>query len=226
MPCSESSRLPLLLQFDGRKIVVVGGGRAGQRKLETLLAAGANVQVIAGRTERNEFPPEVEVVRRDFVPSDLDGVQLAFAATDDTELNAFVVAEAHKRGILCSRADQPTEGDFILPAIRRQGELTIAVSTGGASPSLAALLADEIFENFGPEWKTLLQITAALRRQGLTSEDEIPYNREVLRQLLTHGLVDQLKAGDLEAAERTLGRICGSRCTFNNLGIRLPEAKQ
>lgn len=207
-------------------IVVVGGGRAGQRKITTLLAAGAKVRVITGITDRNEFPAQVEVIRRDFVPSDLDGSQLVFAATDNAELNTFIVTEAHNRGLLCSRADQPDNGDFILPAIRRQGELTITISTGGASPSLAALLADEMAEKFGTEWELLLQIAEALRRQRLTYEDEIPYNREVLRQLLAHGLADQLKAGDLEAAERTLGRICGSRCTFNNLGIQLPEAKR
>lgn len=225
MPCSVSKELPLLLRLDDRPVVIVGGGRAGLRKLATLIETGTRIRVISGRAGSGDYPPEVEIVRRDFRPEDLDDAQLAFAATDDEAVNAAVVAAAHERGLLCARADVPELGDFALPAVRRRGSLTIAVATGGASPTLAALLADELAAGFGPEWETVVEIAAILRRRRLTPEAKIPYNREVLRQLLAAGLAEQLRTGDVEAVERILLRICGSDCTLDNLGIQLPKAK-
>ena len=201
---------PIQLQLSGRLCVVVGGGRVGQRKIAGLLAAGARVRLVT-REAPEGLPAAVELVPRPFRPDDLDGALLAFAATDDPQVNAAVVRAARGAGILASRADDPEAGDFTLPAVLRRGELTLAVATGGTSPALAALLRERLEGEYGAEWQLVLEVVAALRRQRLTLPRKGEYNLEILRRLLAGGLPGLLAAGDLAGADRLLAAVGWSR---------------
>ena len=93
---------------------------------------------------------------------------LAFAATDSREVNSAVAREARERGIFINVADKPSEGSFALPSTLRRGRLQVAVSTGGASPTLARSIRGELEEQFGPEWAGLVE---ELRRRRSAGED-------------------------------------------------------
>ncbi|AMV73789.1 bifunctional precorrin-2 dehydrogenase/sirohydrochlorin ferrochelatase [Desulfuromonas carbonis] len=213
---------PLQLNLQQRLCVVIGAGRVGLRKVEGLLAAGARVRLVA--TVLPELlSPALELVARPYRNGDLAGALLAFAATDDPQVNAAVVAEARAARILVNRADDPAEGDFALPAVLRRGALTLTVATGGGSPALAALLREELAGQFGEEWAEVLELLGALRRKRLTVPPKGEYNREILRRLLRGGLPGLLAANDAAGADRLLGEIVGE--SLETLGIRLPKGK-
>jgi siroheme synthase-like protein len=180
---------PVVLDVSGASVLVVGGGRVALRKIEALLRAGASVHVVAPDVIEAIRELPVVVRNREYVAGDLDGVRLAFTATDEPEVNAAVAADAAQRGIWVNAADDPGHCTFTLPAVTRDGPVTIAISTGGSSPALAAYLRDEI-----QRWLGELEVAAAahdleaqradLHAQGLSTES-IDWSQRV-RDALRH----------------------------------------
>jgi siroheme synthase-like protein len=148
------------LRLSGRRCVVVGGGEVGLEKVEGLLACDGEVTLIAPevQTALAEYAHEGSIrwERRPYAgPSDLEGVFMAIAATDDTDVNIAVYDDAERRAMLVNVVDVPPLCNFILPAIVRTGPLAIAISTAGASPALAKRMKREIAEQFGSEYAQL-----------------------------------------------------------------------
>jgi siroheme synthase-like protein len=135
---------PIVLDLAGVPVLVVGGGRVALRKIEGLVAAHADVTVIAPAVTEAIHALPIQVATRAWEPSDLDAARLVVTATDDPAVNAAVSAEARRRGIWVNSADDPANCAFTLPAVARDGAVTVAVSTGGASPALASHLRAEI----------------------------------------------------------------------------------
>lgn len=109
---------------------------------------------------------DVEVHLRPYEYGDLEGAYLAFTATDVREVNAAVAREANERGVPINVADRPSEGDFAVPSTLRRGRLQVAVSTGGASPTLARRIRGELEEAFGDGWAGIVEEFDAARRNG------------------------------------------------------------
>ena len=124
----------------------------------------------------------VEVRRRPYREGDLEGAFLAFAATDRREVNAAVAWEAQERGIPVNVADEPSEGDFVLPSTLRRGQLQLAVSTGGASPTLAQRIRLELEDIFGYEWAGVVKALHRARRDGRKAGNEL---EEVVEECLS-----------------------------------------
>jgi len=135
---------PIMLDLTDVPVLVVGGGRVAQRKVEGLLRARADVTVVAPRIDDGVRALPVRIVERTYEPSDLDHVRLVITATDEAAVNAAVSADATRRGIWVNSADDPANCTFTLPAVAHDGEVTVAVATGGASPALASHLRGEI----------------------------------------------------------------------------------
>ncbi len=164
---------PIFLDLSGRRCVVVGGGEVANRKARKLLQARARVVVISPEIGAELESVAVEVHRRPYGEGDLEGAYLAFAATNSREVNAAVAREAEERGIPVNVADRPSDGDFAVPSTLRRGRLQVAVSTGGASPTLARRIKDELEELFGPEWAGLVEELGRSRRRGEKSEERL-----------------------------------------------------
>jgi precorrin-2 dehydrogenase/sirohydrochlorin ferrochelatase len=151
------------LKLSGRRCLVVGGGDIGLEKVEGLLACDADVTVVAPTAH-----PELEGLaaegsisweRRPYGGAeDLEGIFMAIAATDDTDVNIAVFDDAEKRAMLVNVVDVPPLCNFILPAIVRTGPLAIAISTAGASPALAKRMKSQVSELFGEEYARLAVI--------------------------------------------------------------------
>jgi siroheme synthase-like protein len=151
------------VDLNGRSVLVVGGGRVALEKARGLLDCGARVTVVAPEVGDELAALPVRVVRRGFVPGDVDGQLLVVAATNDREVNKRVSAAAATRPVLCNVADDPELCSFILPALVRRDPIVVAVSTGGASPALAQRLRDEIAEVVQPRHADLARRLEALR---------------------------------------------------------------
>ncbi|MGH3738674.1 MAG: uroporphyrinogen-III C-methyltransferase [Micromonosporaceae bacterium] len=146
---SEATLYPLGLRLAGRRVLVVGGGGVAGRRVPALLAAGADVLLVApevgpgleGLAEAGRLRWE----RRQFVPSDVDGAWLVLAAADDHEVNAAASTAAEAQRIFCVRADDATAATAWTPAVTRHEKLTVAVLAGG-DPRRSAGLRDTIAE--------------------------------------------------------------------------------
>lgn len=214
---------PILLDIRDRLCVVVGGGPVGMRKVRGLLDAGARVRLIDPEPSAAEGLPDVEVAARPYRTGDLQGAVLAFAAAGNRRTNAAVAADARKAGILVNVADAPLEGDFRLPALLRRQDLTVAVSTAGRSPALAAVLRDRLAQNLGPEWATVVDLAAALRQKRLTPPRGNEYNQTILCQLLDGGLPALIAHNDPAAIDRLLATLLGEGFSLAELGVQLPK---
>jgi precorrin-2 dehydrogenase/sirohydrochlorin ferrochelatase len=156
------------LKLTGRRCLVVGGGEIGLEKVEGLLACDAHVTLIAPTAEvtLEHYAREgsIEWLQRPYGgPEDLDGVFMAIAATDDTDVNIAVYEDAERRAMLVNVVDVPPLCNFILPAIVRMGPLAIAISTAGASPALAKRMKREIEGQFGEPYARLAVLLNEVR---------------------------------------------------------------
>ncbi len=138
---------PVGLRLAGRKVLVVGGGHVAQRRIPTLIAAGADVHVVARAATMaiEGMADEITLAIRDFEPGDLDGAWYAIAATDNAETNAAVAAAAEERRIFCVRSDDASEATAWTPAVGRHEGLTIAV-LANREPRRSAAVRDQILE--------------------------------------------------------------------------------
>jgi precorrin-2 dehydrogenase/sirohydrochlorin ferrochelatase len=147
--------LPIFLDVTGRKCLVVGAGDIAQRKVISLLEAGAEVMVVSPTvTEALSAlarQGQIRHHRREYAAGDMEGAALVYAATDDAGLHKGLSEEAAARGIPINVADVPALCTFIAPAVLTRGSLKIAVSTGGASPGIAKRIVKQLERQFGPE---------------------------------------------------------------------------
>ena len=147
---------PLFADLNSRRCVVIGGGLVAQRKVTTLLRYGAKITVVSPSVTRRlaayAKQGRVRYAARRFRPADLRGAWLVYASTDDQRINEQVFREATRRRILTNVVDQKPLCSFIAPAIVQRGPLTVAVSTGGASPSLAKKVRSDIGRALGPSY--------------------------------------------------------------------------
>ncbi len=144
---------PIFLNIEHKLAVIAGGGDVAYRKLNDLLDCGAKVKIIAPdihdkiKRLRKENPGLIEIIQRKFKSSDIIGAYIIFAATDDPALNKKIFQIAVEKNLPVNSVDDPENCSFIVPSIARRGDLTIAVSTSGASPAMAAKIRRTLEKN-------------------------------------------------------------------------------
>lgn len=171
---------PIFVEMAGRKVLVVGGGNVAQEKVAGLLAADADITVVAP-----ELSPSLQALveegrlayeAHEYREGDMLGYEVCFVATDDGSVNAAVSAEGKRNGIWVNAADDPRNCDFILPSVVRQGDVVVAASTGGASPALARRLREDLTaflsDDYGPLADLLREVRAEVRERKLRVEQD------------------------------------------------------
>lgn len=168
---------PLALDLEGKRCLVVGGGTIATDKVEGLLVAGAEVVVISPSVTRRigdlAESAQIELHRRPYRPDDLDGVYLAYGATDDREANARVTAHARAAGILVNAVDDIPNCDFFAVSVVRRGDLQIAISTNGLSPAFARWMREYLEAWLPAELEELLSVLGEVR-QTIKARGPIP----------------------------------------------------
>jgi precorrin-2 dehydrogenase/sirohydrochlorin ferrochelatase len=169
---------PVMLDVRGRLAIVLGGDRVAAEKAAALAASGAHVSVIhptfCDELLMQAEKKQVTLRRKAYMPGDLEGAFIVVAATTDSQLVDAIWTETQKRGQLVNIVDNPERCSFIMPSILRRDQLTIAVSTEGASPSLAKRIRQNLEESFPPAYGTYLRLAALvrthLRKNGVSYE--------------------------------------------------------
>ena len=196
---------PVSLDVSGRSCLVVGGGRVAARKARSLLDCGAAVTVIAPSLsdDMETLVPSLHAVeRREYGGGDASTFRLVVTATGIPAVDAAVYTDAEAAGVWTNSADDLAHSSFILPAVHRDGAVTVSVSTGGLSPALASWLRSRAATACGDGIGILAQLLgearANLKRAGLPS-DSVDWVR-----LLEGPLLELVRAGEIDNARATV----------------------
>ena len=185
---------PVNLNLTSRLCLVVGGGPVALRKTKGLLAGGADVRVISP-----EILPDLRILvdmgdiewfERSFVEGDLKGVFLVFAATNDRKIQAGIMAEAARCGVLVNSVDDPQGSDFHVPAHFRRGDMLVTVATGGGSPALSRMLRKQLEDSLDPGYEAVVELLAMIRDKIVARDDNFDFHGRLFRRLLEQNLVE------------------------------------
>ncbi len=198
----EGPVYPVNLLLAGRRVLVVGGGAVAATKVGGLLAAGADVHVVAPDVSAEVRSLPVTVHERPYQRGEVAGFRLAVTCTDDPAVNQAVFDDGEAAGVWVNAADDPARCSFTLPARAERGPLLLTVSTSGHSPAMAGWLRDELAKTLGPEHDALLALLAearaALAARGRSSA---PAD---WRRALDSGMLDLIRSGRTTEARELL----------------------
>jgi precorrin-2 dehydrogenase/sirohydrochlorin ferrochelatase len=219
---------PIFAVIEDKPCLVVGGGAVGERKVQDLLASGALVTVVS-RTLTPALAAlasrgDIVYLAEDFTDAQVEGMALVMAATDDPGVNAQVSAAAQARAIWVNVADEPEHCTFIVPAQVRRGDLTLAISTGGASPALARQVREQLQQQFGPEYGPYLDLLKRVRSRLLTERRAHPDNAELFHRLVRSSLKEAVAQGDRARVMRVLHEVMGEVLSTPVLGELVSQA--
>ncbi len=198
---------PIFLNVEARPVLIIGGGAVGLRKAQSLLATGAQVTVLSpefhgGFDRLTSIHRMVSI----YEPGVLTAQHhpkwmLIFAATNSPHVNAAVMQDAVKAGILCCRCDEPASGDFISPAVQRRGPLTLALTSGGSAPGLSAAIAENLSAAIDSTLIAQLELLARWRRIVLERVSAAEVRRNLLQRLSGHEMYDMIRTGGQAGGE-------------------------
>jgi len=197
----------MFVKLEGKRCLVVGAGKVGELKIGGLIETGARVHVVA--LEASEAVHQwagdgkITLENRPFASVDLDRTFLAVVATASRDLNSSIYHEAQQRGILCNVVDVPEYCDFYYPAVVRRGDLQIAISTNGQSPSLAQKLRQQLERQFGPGYARWVAELGETRKLVLASDLDPKRKSDLLhslasREALKAALEDQASKNEID----------------------------
>ena len=202
---------PVMLDLTSRPCLVVGGGAVAERKVAGLVEAGARVTIVSPWLTpallRLATEAPLRWRPREYTAGDAAGFILVMVATDDIAVNAIVAAECRERGIWVNCADDPDRCDFILPSVLRRGAVTVAVSTGGASPTMARLVREELDALLPWDVAPLTEVVASVR--SALSDAGVSLDAERWRQALDGVFRSLVAAGRTTEARARLRERLG-----------------
>ena len=208
-----SSLFPMFMKLEGRRCLVVGAGKVGEPKIGGLIETGARIHVVALEATETVHAwaqaGKITLEIRAFAASDLDETVLAVVATASRSLNGSIYREAQRRGVLCNVVDDPEYCDFYYPAVVRRGDLQIAISTNGQSPSLSQRLRQQLERQFGPAYAQWVAELGETRRLVLASDLDPQRKRELLLSLASREALDAALAEEAkkDESEKKDGRV-------------------
>jgi precorrin-2 dehydrogenase/sirohydrochlorin ferrochelatase len=183
----RTNLFPMFVKLAGKQCLVVGAGKVGEPKIGGLIDTGANIQVVAieasWRVREWAGAGKIALELRPFEAGDLDNKFLAVVATASNSLNEIIYREAQRRGVLCNVVDVPEYCDFYYPAVVRRGDLQIAISTAGQSPSLAQRLRQQLERQFGTGYAEWVRELGETRRLILASDLDKERKLDLLHSL-------------------------------------------
>ena len=191
---------PIHVTIEGRKCLIVGGGKTAERKVATLLRYGGNVVLVSPEaTPRlRSYAQKRKILwhKRNYTRTDLNRAFLVFSATDSETRNREIGREAKKKAILVNVVDTPEDCDFISPSLVERGHLTISISTAGLAPMLSKHIRKDLEHYFGKEYRRYTQLVAKVRRALVRNNTlTIREKKEKLHYLLSLPIIDQLAHG-------------------------------
>ncbi len=202
---------PLFLDINEKPCLIVGGGAVAYRKAMSLLKCGAKVIVVAPelseKMKKLVDSKKITYIDGFFKPEHMEDVTLAFGCTDMPEVNRAVYVVAMARGVLVNIVDQPKLCSFMVPAVVRRGDLSLAISTSGKSPAVAKKARKSLEKEFGEEWAIYLDMMGKARETVLKTIDDQARRETIFNNLADSDLLDKIKNDDMAGAKRLVKEI-------------------
>ena len=188
---------PVYLNLAGKRCVILGGGTIAQGKIAALRDAGADITIISPEAtdgiKRAALRGDVAFEQREYRDGDLEGAFIAVAATNVWHVNRQIFEEAEAKGVLLNVVDDPDQCTFIAPSIVRRDPITLAVSTGGASPALARKMRETLAEAPALKWADLAGALGRARR--VIKEQRTVIDPTRWQCVITEDLLEMTQAG-------------------------------
>jgi precorrin-2 dehydrogenase/sirohydrochlorin ferrochelatase len=199
---------PMMLDICGKVCLVVGGGRVAERKVVSLLEAGAAVRVVSmdvsPKLEAMACRGEIELTKRAYQSGDSKGCPIVFAATNFPDINEEVFREAAADGAWVNVANRPDLSSFTVPSVIRRGKLLLSVSTGGASPSVSKRIADELEAAYGVEYEIYLDFLSDMRLKVQSRVKDTEIRQQIFKRMLDWDLLGKIRDGTFESWKQKL----------------------
>jgi siroheme synthase-like protein len=194
---------PVSLVLDGRRVLVVGGGKLATRRVADLLETGARVEVVSPTVSQEiaawAGEQKVIVALRPFEAGDVSGAWLCVAATDDPAVNRSVVVAAEREHCFVSSAGDGSASSARSMSVLRRGDLEVAVGTSGRAPAAAVWIRQQLATLVGPEYGVLIDLVAEARAEARPGAN--------WQAALDSGILASIRAGRLDEARKGL-RTC------------------
>ncbi len=201
---------PIFVDLDGREVLIVGGGEKALQKLRLLAKSTARIRMVADTFDAGILElarePAATLIRRGFVPADLEGVSMVFAAADDAAVNSQVALAAKGQGIPLNVVDGPAESTFIMPAIVDRDPVVVAIGTEGSAPVLAREIKARIEAWLPANFGRVAEGAMALRRRVQEAVTDAGARRRLWGTLLHGAWRSSVLRGEAAAAEREFER--------------------
>jgi siroheme synthase-like protein len=202
---------PICLDLQKRPVLVVGGGIIAEGKALQLVEAQAHVHIVSPtltETLRQKVEQGIIIYRQgEFIEADLENKVLVISATNIQAVNEAVAQAAQARNLLCNVVDQPALCNFITPSLVTRGDLQIAISSSGKSPTVAQRVKREISNVIGAEYETLLEIAVELRTEAKQIFPDFNTRRDFLKLFVESEALDLIRAGKIESARELARRM-------------------
>ena len=211
---------PVFLNLTGRRCVIIGGGQVAEGKVSKLLDSGAKILVISPDATQGirdyADSGQIEYSLRKYQEGDLNGAFLVVAATNDRVVNQEIFEEAEKSGILLNAVDDMPRCSFIAPSIVEKGPITVAISTGGASPALARKLREKLEVSPALDWADATNMLSHARQ--IIKDKQIALDPQRWQCCMTDELLTLIQAGHEDEAleilmNRLLGNVSDDKCS-------------
>ena len=211
---------PVFLNLTGRRCVIIGGGQVAEGKVSKLLDSGAKIIVISPDATQGirdyADSGQIEYNLRKYQEGDLNGAFLVVAATNDRVVNQEIFEEAEKSGILLNAVDDMPRCSFIAPSIVEKGPITVAISTGGASPALARKLRAKLEVSPALDWADATNMLSHARQ--IIKDKQIALDPQRWQCCMTDELLTMIQAGHENEAldllmDLLLGKDSNGKCS-------------
>lgn len=199
---------PVMLDIQGKKCIVIGGGKIALRKTLSLLEGGAKVTVIS--IEINKEIRElaknnkIKLIEGKYNKKYMGNCYLVYAATDNKAVNEDVYKYCNEKNILVNVVDKPEICNFIVPSKLQRGDLTIAISTNGKSPMLARKIRLELEEEFDDRYEVFLNIMGEVRKEAFKVLRDANMRSEFYKKIIYGNYIDRLVKEDKEEIKREI----------------------
>jgi precorrin-2 dehydrogenase len=203
---------PIYLDIENRNVVIIGGGDVCARKAQTMLSYGARVTIVAPKftdqIEKWAHDGDLQLLRKKYDETDLEGAHIVIASTDDENVNARVAADCRRRRIPVNVVDVTHLCEFIVPAIVEKGSVQVAISTGGKSPALARTLKEDLQRLIGPEYDEVNRVLGTLREGAKKTLPTDADRKDFFDAIIAQGILEMLRDGRRREAYATIARAC------------------
>ncbi len=217
------SYLPLFINTDGKKCLIVGGGKVASRKLIPILESGMQVTMISPKIideimqsakNFNNF----NYKKRNFEKNDICNQFLVIAATNDHSINSLIAEIAKKKKILVNMAENMHEGDIIIPSVVNRNPIKIAISSGGASPILTRLIKTKLETIIPYSYSNLAEIMIEYREKVKKTFIKIKDRRNFWEAFLDGPVSELVLSGRIKKAKKTIDKFLEEKIFLDNMG--------